>query len=461
MQDNLHHTLLNLQFGGKEKVNKRGVSTMLVAGIIIVVLVIAAVGVYIYTRPTVPTTAFEYVTLNASPASFTWGDEVNVTVTVRNTETTEVTENVTITLNDAVTLKKAETLAANETKTVTFLFSNGTYTAPGLYTVKVPGTSLQNSFTVKAIAHVGLVMATGGLGDKSFNDISYAGVVRASQELGIDFDFVEPKAIAEYEGFQTDFAKTGKYEIIVCVGFDQNDSLTKVAGLYPDQKFALVDMPCPRSNVASLLFRANEGSYLVGVVAGMKTKTGKVGFVGGMDIPLIRDFFEGFEAGAKWANSTVTVVAPVFVGGWADPSKGKELGEGLVDLGVDAIFVAAGKSGLGALLAAHENGILGLGVDACQCYLYPEIEASMTKRVDVAIFETIKAAVEGEFQGGIKSGGLKEHWVGACRLPEEEAFWESRFGFTHTALETTVTDKMKEARDKIVAGEITVPSGYD
>jgi len=442
-------------------VNKRGISTMVVAGIIIVVLVVAAVGIYIYTRPSLPPTEFEYITLNASPASFTWGEEVNVTVTFRNAETAEVTGNVTITLNDVVTLKKTETLAANETKTVTFSFSNGTYTAPGLYTVKVPGTTLQNTFTVKAIARVGLVLATGGLGDKSFNDISYAGVVEASQELGIDFDFVEPKAIAEYEGFQRDFAKSGKYEIIVCIAFDQNESLTKVAGEYPNQKFALVDMPCPRSNVASLLFRANEGSYLVGVVAGMKTKTGKVGFVGGMDIPLIRDFFEGYEAGAKWANSTVEVVAPVFVGGWADPTKGKELAEGLVDLGVDAIFVAAGKSGLGALSAAHEKGILGLGVDACQCYLYPEIKASMTKRVDVAIFEMIKAAVEDKFQGGIKSGGLKEQWVGCCRLSEEEAFWESRFGFTHPTLEATVKSKMDEARDKIIAGEIIVPSGYD
>ena len=441
--------------------NKRGISTMVAAGIIIVVLVVAAVGIYIYTRPSAPPPELEYITLTASPASFTWGEEVNVTVTVRNPETTEVTRNVTITLNDAVTLKKTETLAANETKTVKFTFSDGTYTAPGMYTVKVPGTTLQNTFTVKAIARVGLVMATGGLGDKSFNDISYAGVVRASQELGIDFDFVEPKAIAEYEGFQTDFAKTGKYAIIVCVGFDQNDSLTKVAGAYPNQKFALVDMPCPRSNVASLLFRANEGSYLVGVVAGMKTKTGKVGFVGGMDIPLIRDFFEGYEAGAKWANSTVEVRPPVFVGGWADPTKGKELAVTLYNAGVDAIFVAAGKSGLGALSAAHEKGILGLGVDACQCYLYPEIKASMTKRVDVAIFEMIKAAVEDKFQGGIKSGGLKEQWVGSCRLSEEEAFWESRFGFTHPTLEATVKSKMDEAQDKIIAGEIIVPSGYD
>jgi len=308
---------------------------------------------------------------------------------------------------------------------------------------------------------IGLVLATGGLGDKSFNDIAYAGVKKAEDELGIEFDYVQPTAITQYEGYQRDFAKAGNYTLIVCIGFDQADALTKIAAEYPKQNFTIVDMVVDKPNVASLLFKANEGSYLVGVAAGMKTKTGKVGFVGGMDIPLIRDFFEGYEAGAKWANSTVEVVAPVFVGGWTDPTKGKELALGLEDLGVDAIYVAAGKSGLGALEGAHDRGILGLGVDACQCYLYPEIKASMTKRVDNAVYEMIKAAVEKKFQGGIKNGGLKEQWVGCCRLSGEEAFWESKFQFTHPALETTVKTKMDEARDKIVAGEITVPSGYD
>jgi basic membrane protein A len=439
--------------------NKRGISTVAVVGIIIVILVVAAVGVYIVTRPSPAPTEFAYDMLTASPVAFTWGENVTVSVNVTNPETTEVTGNVTIVLNDAVTLKKTETLAANETRTVKFTFSNGTYTSPGPYTVTIPGTTIQTTFTVKEIARVGLVLATGGLGDKSFNDISYAGVVRASQELGIDFDFVEPKSIAEYNNFQTAFAE-GDYAITICIGFDQADALTEVAGLHPDKKFAIVDMVVDKPNVASLLFRANEGSFLVGVVAGMKTTTGKVGFVGGMEIDLIKDFFKGYEAGAKWANSTVQVVTPVYVGGWADPSTGKELAIGLIDAGVDAIFVAAGKSGLGALEAAHGRGILGLGVDACQCYLYPEIKASMTKRVDTAVFEMIEAALEGTFVGGIKSGGLEEHWVGSCRLPEEQPFWEARFGFTHPFLEATVISKMDEARDKIVAGDITVPSVY-
>jgi basic membrane protein A len=309
-------------------------------------------------------------------------------------------------------------------------------------------------------AKVGLILATGGLGDKSFNDISYAGVARAKDELGIEFDHVETKAIAEYEGFQRDFAKTGEYKIIICVGFDQADALTKVATEYPNQSFAIVDMVVDKPNVASLIFKENEGSFFVGVVAAMKTTTGKIGFVGGMDIPMINNFFKGYEAGAKWANSSVTVVDPVFVGGWGDPTKGKELTVGLTDAGVDAVFAAAGKSGLGALEAAHEQKITGLGVDACQCYLYPEIAASMTKRVDVAVYKMIKNAIEGTFEGGVYSGGLKEAWVGCCRLPEEQEFWETTFNFKHAELGTAITAKMEEARDKIISGEITVPSAY-
>ncbi len=315
---------------------------------------------------------------------------------------------------------------------------------------------------------VGLILATGGRGDKSFNDISYAGVQRAKDDLGIDFDYVEPTEIAQYEGYQRDFARSGNYFLIVCIGFDQADALTKIADEYPKQNFTLVDMVVDKPNVASLTFRANEGSFLVGVVAGMNTSSGKVGFVGGDDIPLIRDFFEGYEAGAKWANSSLEVLAPVFVGEpdpWSNPGRGKELANSLIGLGVDVIYAAAGGSGLGALEAVHDGGIVGLGVDACQCYLYPEeIKASMTKRVDQAVYEMIKAAFEKKFEGGIRNGGLKEKWVGSCRLSEEEDFWESvyyPFQFTHQTLETAIKDKMNEAKDKIVAGEITVPSGYD
>jgi len=315
---------------------------------------------------------------------------------------------------------------------------------------------------------VGLILATGGLGDKSFNDISYAGVVRARNELGIQFDYVEPKAIAEYEAFQTSFARTGEYAIIICIGYDQADALNKTAAAYPNQKFAIVDLVVDQPNVASLLFKANEGSFLVGVISAMTTTTKKVGFVGGMNIPLINDFYVGYRAGVIWANPNVTVMDPVYVGGWADPTKAKELATSLIELGADAIFVAAGKSGLGALDAIREKGKIGFGVDACQCYLYPGIKilASMTKRVDVAVYEMIVAAVIAKaypnlttsvFKGGIYEKGLKEGWTGCCRLPREEKLWETTFNFTHTALPANVLTKLLDAQNKILTGEINVP----
>ncbi len=307
---------------------------------------------------------------------------------------------------------------------------------------------------------VGLVLATGGLGDKSFNDISYAGCVRAQEELGVEFDYVETAAIAEYEGYQRDFAMSGEYMLIICIGFDQADALATVAAEYPDQNFALVDMVVDAPNVASLTFAANEGSFLLGVVAGMTTETGKLGFVGGMDIPLIRDFYVGYKAGALWVNPAVEVLEPVFVGDWGDLTKGKELATSLIEAGADGVFHAAGGSGQGALEACGELDATGYGVDSCQCYLNDNMLASMTKRVDNAVYEMILDARVGMFQAGFYGGGLADGWVGMCRLADEEALWEETFDFEHPEISEEILDKVIEAKNKIIAGEITVPSGY-
>lgn len=307
---------------------------------------------------------------------------------------------------------------------------------------------------------VGMVTGTGGLGDKSFNDIAFSGVQRAFEELGVEYDYVEPTAISEYEGYQRDFAMSGEYGLIICIGFDQADALTVVAAEYPDQNFALVDMVVDNTNVASLTFRSNEGSFLLGVVAGMKSETGKIGFVGGMDIPLIVDFFVGYEAGAIWANPEIEVLTPVYVGSWGDPAKAKELAVSLVENGADMIFAAAGGSTLGALEAAEEQDVTGLGVDACMDYLNPNMFASMTKRVDVAVYEMILDAMVDKFEGGFKSGGLANGWVGMCRLPSEEAYWEELFDFEHAELPEDIASKVADARNKIIAGDITVPNGY-
>ena len=323
--------------------------------------------------------------------------------------------------------------------------------------------------TLTSPKKIGLILATGGLGDKSFNDISHAGVQRAKDELGIEFDKVEPTAISEYEGYQRDFASSGEYELIICVGFDQADALTIIAEEYPNQQFAIVDMVVDKPNVASLLFKANEGSFLVGAIAAAYTSQGgTVGFVGGMDIPMIGDFFEGYEAGVLWASDdlelNITIQTPVFVGSWGDPTKGKEMALSLVDLGAEVIFVAAGGSGLGALEACNETGIWGIGVDASQGYLYPEIIASMTKRVDVAVYTMIVDALLGTFEGGFINGGLAEKWVGCDRLPDEEEFWENLYNFDYDpdrTLTSGTIELIEFARFGIVSGTIVVPTGYD
>jgi len=321
----------------------------------------------------------------------------------------------------------------------------------------------------RAPIKIAIVFSTGGLGDKSFNDVTYAGMMRAKDELNITFDYATPAAIADYEGFQRGFAADGGYALIVCIGFDQADALNNVAAAYPNQNFAIADMVVDQPNVASLVFKANEGSFLVGVLGGMLTNAGKVGFVGGMDIPLIRDYFVGYKAGAEWANASVTVLDPLFVGNWADPAMAKELALVLVGLGADGIFAAAGKSGLGALLACNESNVNGFGVDSCQDYLYTQIVGSATKRVDNAVFDMVKSAViskllpnlkTGGFKGGIYIKGVADQWTGCSRLPEEEGFWEQTFSFTETPLSANVLSKLTEARDKIASGNITVPTGY-
>ena len=249
--------------------------------------------------------------------------------------------------------------------------------------------------------------------------------------------------------------------LIVCIGFDQADALTTVAAEYPDQNFAIVDMVVDAPNVASLTFAANEGSFLLGVVAGLTTETGKVGFVGGMDIPLIRDFFEGYEAGALWANPEMEVLEPVFVGDWGDLTKGKELATSLIEAGADGIFAAAGGSGLGALEACDELDVTGYGVDACQCYLNDNMLASMTKRVDNAVYQMILDARVDMFQPGFYGGGLADGWVGMCRLPDEEALWKETFDFEHPEISENILNKVIEAKNKIIGGDIAVPTGYD
>jgi len=298
------------------------------------------------------------------------------------------------------------------------------------------------------VTKVAIVFATGGLGDKSFNDTCYEGLKNAQQDFGIEYDYVEPTAIAEYEGFHRQYAKSGEYSLIIGIGFDQADAMTIVAEEYPDQKFAIVDMVVDLPNVASLVFRENEGSFLVGAAAGLKTESNKVGFVGGMDIPLIRKFLAGYKYGAEYVNRSIEV-SWKYVGDWSDPAKAKELALTQFDDGVDIVYAAAGRSGLGAIQAADEQGVLAIGVDADQCDTIEGVPVtsflcSMLKRVDIAVYETIKSVVNDTFAGGIHSFGVAESGVGVCKhLPSD------------------IRGQIEDLEAKIASGEIQVPVDID
>ncbi len=268
---------------------------------------------------------------------------------------------------------------------------------------------------------IGLILATGGLGDLSFNDQGFKGAMDAARVIAQKFgvrpeavlDYVEPTSIAEYEGYQLQFAASREYDVIVCIGFDQADALSVVAPRYPNQKFVIVDMVVIGNNIASVIFNDWESAFLCGVVAGTLTKTGKIGFLGGMEIPLIVRFLQGYTQGALWANPNLTAADVVarYVGDWANPTLGAELSRSMYNAGVDIIYGAAGKSHLGVFAAAEENpNWWALGTDVDQALTAPEhadvIIASGLKRVDLAVESEILKVVEGTWTPGIRSYGI-------------------------------------------------------
>jgi basic membrane protein A len=262
---------------------------------------------------------------------------------------------------------------------------------------------------------VGIVFDIGGKDDKSFNAAAWEGVKRARDELGIFLRDVEPGDPTSIEPSMRAFAERG-YDLIIGVGFAQMPIMDRVARDFPDAKFAIIDGVIDFPNVASLIFKEHEGSFLVGAIAGRTTKTNRLGFVGGMDIPLIHKFATGYEEGARYVNPKVEVYKN-YIGvndaAWNNPGKGKELSTAQIERGADIIFQAAGNSGLGVFDAAEENKKLAIGVDANQNWVKPGfILTSMLKRIDNAVFDVVKEMVAGRFTGGIHQFGLDNEGVG-------------------------------------------------
>ncbi len=280
----------------------------------------------------------------------------------------------------------------------------------GLFAAAAPGVPAVAQTAVKPA----IVFSTGGKFDKSFNEGVSMGAEKFKKESGIAVTEFEPTNETQFEQALRRFAQRGQ-DPIVAVGFSQAVALEKVAKEFPNVRFTIIDSVVNLPNVQSVVFKEQEGSFLVGVLAAMASKTGKVGFVGGMDIPLIRRFQCGYEQGIKWANPKAELIANMTgttPSAWNDPGRGAELAKGQFDRGVDVVYAAAGSTGIGVLQAVKDRGKLGIGVDSNQNHLHPgSILTSMLKRVDLATYNSFKAAQEGTWKGGVQVLGLKEGGV--------------------------------------------------
>jgi basic membrane protein A len=260
-----------------------------------------------------------------------------------------------------------------------------------------------------AQAQPAVIYDMGGKFDKSFNQAGYEGAERWKKETGKSYIEFEVSNAAQREQAQRRMAQRGA-DPIVGIGFSQGSSMEKVAKDFPKLKFVVIDAVVKMPNVQSILFKEQEGSFLVGMMAAMASKTGKVGFVGGMDIPLIRRFQCGFEQGAKYANPKVETLANMTgttPGAWNDPARGAELAKSQFAAGVDVVFAAAGGTGIGVYQAAKDNKKLAIGVDSNQNHVQPgTMLTSMVKRVDVAVYTAFKGVTPGITNLGLKEGGV-------------------------------------------------------
>ncbi|CAN7310007.1 MULTISPECIES: BMP family lipoprotein [Duganella] len=261
---------------------------------------------------------------------------------------------------------------------------------------------------------LGIVYDAGGKFDKSFNQSAFEGASRFKKETNINFIEVQASSDTQAEQVLRGLARKN-LDLIASIGFAQQAAVQKVAKEFPKVHFVLIDGVAQGANINSITFKEEEGSYLVGVAAAMASKSKKLGFIGGVDIPLIRTFACGYAQGAKSVNPKVEVSSNM-VGttsdSWNNPAKGGELARSQFDRGVDVVFAVAGGSGLGTLQTAKEKGKLGIGVDSNQNSLYPgTILTSMVKRVDNAVYDSFMQMKAGTWKAGVTAKGLKEGGV--------------------------------------------------
>ncbi|HFI0453983.1 TPA: BMP family protein [Streptococcus suis] len=305
---------------------------------------------------------------------------------------------------------------------------------------------------------VGVVFTVAGLGGESFNDLVFDGVKQAEKDFGITYDYVEPKSVSDQEITLDEMASSEMYQLIIAVGFEQVDAIKVVAENYPDQKFALIDAIVDLPNVACYVSSEEEGSFLLGSLAALVKNNGSVdkisqdkilGFIGGVESPLINKFAAGYTAGARYVDKDFSVLID-YVGGFNDPSTAKVIAETMYEKDADLIFHAAGASGMGLFQAAEEKGFVALGVNSNQNKIAPDyIMASMLKLANQATYDVIESIVNDQYNPGVNTLGLSQEGVGITleksniQVPEE------------------IVKQVEEIKNQIIEGQIKVPTELD
>ena len=295
---------------------------------------------------------------------------------------------------------------------------------------------------------VAVIYDAGGKFDKSFNQSASEGADRFKKETKINVIEVQVASDTQAEQMLRNLARKN-VDLIAAIGFAQAQAVQNIAKEFPKTKFVIIDGVAKGDNVNSVLFKEQEGSYLVGVAAALSSKSKKLGFVGGMDIPLIRNFSCGYTQGAKATDSKIDVVQNMVgttTAAWNDPAKGGELARAQMERGVDVIFAAAGGSGMGTLQAVKEKGKLGIGVDSNQNYIHPgNMLTSMVKRVDQVIYDSFMEVKNGTWKGGVTYKGLKEGGVDWALDKDNRS-----------VVSADVEKRVNAAKQDIISGKIKV-----
>lgn len=295
---------------------------------------------------------------------------------------------------------------------------------------------------------VAMITDVAGVNDQSFNQSAWEGLQRAEKELGIEVKYLESKQDSDY-ATNIETLVDEDVDLILGVGMKLADAIKEGSELYPDQNFVLVDEEIDAKNVKNILFKAEESAYLAGLIAGKTTKTNNVGFIGGMELPVIDTFKYGYMAGVKAANPDAKVQAQ-YANSFTDQAKGKAIANQMYSNGADIVFTCGGDVGTGAIEAAKENNKFAIGVDRDQSDLAPQnVLTSAIKRVDAGVFETVKSYVNGTFEGGTTTTyGLEENAVG---VPDT----------TKNLVSQDILDLVEETITKLKNKEITVPKNEE